>query len=280
MSNRRKLGGIDAETVILLVLIGVFLFGSVASFYVGSPILTALCAAMTATALLYRFLGGVCGSTLILAAFKTSGSAAVFAAVTWGVNNQLVEQNPIVDPNPRSWVAIGEKGVPTAIKIGRKEIVPDSLFLSGVTWDVILESGNVRVLSPENHGLAKIELRSLSELGFFNHIEIDMLTQTSIRFTRELSAGEKQDLSPYPYTIRTEEFEESYNGYSILDSNQVVVEEGSLRSRNFRFFKHKDKHFIIFVTRAVHDHKENDPWAVFGFTEFKLATDLKASPQR
>ena len=280
MSNHPTHGRVNAETVILLVLIGVFLLGTAASYYVGSPILTALCAAMTATALLYRFLGGVRGSTFRLAAIRFSGSGAVLLGVTWFVNNQLVEQNPIVDPNPQSWIAIGKTGVPTAVKIGRKENVPDSLFLNAVTWGAILEFGNIRVLSPENHGLAKMELQSLSNLGFFNHVEIEMLTGRGIRFTGELSIGEQDDLSPYPYTIRTERFVNSYNGYSILDTNQVLIEDGLLRSKDFRFFKHEDKHFLIFVSRAIHNDAENEPWAVFGFTELKLATDLVAPHKR
>ncbi len=273
MSNHRKLGRINAETVILLVLIGVFLLGTAASYYVGSLILTAFCASMMATALLYRFLGGVGGSTFGLAAMRFSGSGAVLLGLTWFLNNQLVEQNPIVDPNPQDWLAIGKTGLPTAVKIGQKENVPDSLFLSGATWSAILESGNIRVLSPENDRLARIELQSISDLGFFNNVEIEMLTGRGIRFTGELRIGEQEDLSPYPYTIRAEKFVNSYNDFSILDYNGVVIERGFLRSKDFRFFKHEGKHFLIFVSRAVHNDPENQPWGVFGFTEFKLATD-------
>ena len=253
------------------MLIGVFLFGTAASYYVGSPILTAFCA-MTATALLYRFLGGVSGSTFKLAAIGFSGNGAVLLGVTWFVNNQLVEQNPIIVPNPQHWLAVGTTGEPISVKIGQKENVPDSLFLSGAIWGAILESGNIRVLSPENDRLAKIELQSIRDLGFFNNVEIGKLTGRGIRFTGELRIEEQEDLSPYPYTIRAERFVNSYNDFSILDSNGVVIERGFLRSKDFRF-KHEGKRFLIFVSRAVHNDPDNQPWGVFGFTESKLATD-------
>ena len=64
MPNHRKDRGLDTETKIVLALIAVFLFSAVASYAVGSPILTAVCAGLIVTALLYRFLGGVEGSTL------------------------------------------------------------------------------------------------------------------------------------------------------------------------------------------------------------------------
>ena len=119
MMNHRKDQGLDTETIIILVLIGVFFVSAAVSYLaVGSPILTASCIGLTVTALLYRFFGGVGGSTFTVATFKASGSAAVFAFVTWFVNDNLVEQNPIIDPDPASWVAINRNGVPTAVTIG------------------------------------------------------------------------------------------------------------------------------------------------------------------
>ena len=103
ITNHRKDQGLNTntETIIMLVLIGVFLVGAFASYRAGgSPILTAFCMSLTATALLYRFFGGVEGSTFRVATFKASGSVAVFAFVTWFVNDKLVEQNPIIDPAP------------------------------------------------------------------------------------------------------------------------------------------------------------------------------------
>ena len=58
MSNHRKNGGLDTETKTMLGLIAVFFLGAVGSYIFGSPILTAVCAGLIVTALLYRFFGG------------------------------------------------------------------------------------------------------------------------------------------------------------------------------------------------------------------------------
>ena len=270
ITNHRKDQGLNTntETIIMLVLIGVFLVGAFASYRAGgSPILTAFCMSLTATALLYRFFGGVEGSTFRVATFKASGSVAVFAFVTWFVNDKLVEQNPIIDPAPSSWVAINRNGAPTAVTIGGELYSQDvSIFLSDAVWGAKLESGMIRVTERE-HGLGKIDFSSLGRLGLFGGME--MIQGRGIRYTGELTAGMEADLSPvYPYKIRTAQFTDSYNGFSVLDEhNAVVLREGLLRTRNFQFFEHEGRHFLIFVSRAVHNDPENAPWAVFGFAQ-------------
>ncbi len=268
MSNQRKGRKLDTETVIMLVLTGVFFLSAAASYSAdGSPIVTAFCMGLTATAFLYRFLGGIEGSTLKLATFKASGSVAVFVFLTWFLNNRLVEQNPIIDPAPSSWVAIDRNGTPSAVTIGGETYSQDvSTFLNDVDWDAELESGTIRVTEQE-HDLGKIDLLSLGRLGLFDGME--MSPGRGIRFTGELTAGSEEDLSPiYPYKIRTTQFTDSYNGFSVLDENNaLVLSEGLLRTRNFQFFEHEDRHFLIFVSRAAHNDPENAPWAVFGFTQ-------------
>ena len=145
MTNHRKGHGLDTETIIMLVLIGVFFVSAFVSYLaIGSLTHTAFCMGLVATALLYRFFGGVEGSTFTVATFKASGSAAVFVFVTWFVNDKLVEQNPIIDPAPSSWVAINRNGAPTAVTIGGELYSQDvSTFLSGVVWDAKLESGMI-----------------------------------------------------------------------------------------------------------------------------------------
>ena len=253
----------------MLVLIGVFLVGAFASYLAGgSPILTAFCLGVTATALLYRFFGGVGGSIFTFGAlFKASGGVAVFAFVTWFVNGKLVEQNPIIAPAPSGWVAIDRSGAPTAVTIGGELYSQDvSIFLSDAVWGTKLESGMIRVTERE-HGLGKIDFSSLGRLGLFGGIE--MIQGRGIRYTGELTAGMEADLSPvYPYKIRTAQFTDSYNGFSVLDEhNAVVLREGLLRTKNFQFFEHEGRHFLIFVSRAVHNDSENAPWAVFGFAQ-------------
>ena len=276
MPNHRKDRGLDTETKIVLALIAVFFFSAVASYAVGSPILTALCAGLIVTALLYRFLGGVEGSTLTVATFKASGSAAVFAYVTWFVNGELVTQNPPpppVDPSPQSWIAIDRNGVPTTVTIGEESYSQDvSMFLSGANWDAKLEPGMIRVTAQEL-SLGKIDLPSLGQLGLFDGME--MSQGRGIRYTGELIAGAEADLSPvYPYKIRTTAFTDSYNGFSVLDErNALVLSEGLLRTKDFQFFEHGGEYFLIFVSRAVHNDPENTPWAVFGFAQVNPTLD-------
>ena len=173
MTNHRKDHGLDTETIIILVLIGVFFVSTGFSYLaVGSPILTAFCMGLTATALLYRFFGGVEGSTFRVATFKAGGSVAVFAYITWFVNDELVEQNPIIDPAPSSWVAINRNGAPTAVTIGGEPYSQDvSTFLSDAVWDAKLESGMIRVKKRE-HDLGKIDFSSLGRLGLFDRMEM------------------------------------------------------------------------------------------------------------
>ena len=268
MTNQRKGQGLDPETIIMLLLIIVF-FASAAVLYFSadSPILTAFCMGVVATALLYRFFGGVGGSTFKVATFKASGSVAVFVSVTWFVNDKLVEQNPIIDPAPSSWLAIDRNGASSAVTIGGELYGQDvSEFLRDAVWGAKLESGMIRVTERE-HRLGKIDFSSLGQLGLFDRME--MIQDRGIRYTGELIAGAEGDLRPiYPYKIRTTQFTDSYNGFSVLDENNaVVLSEGLLRTKNFQFFEHGGEHFLIFVSRAVHNDPERAPWAVFGFAQ-------------
>ena len=268
MANHRKGHRLDPETITVLVLIGVFSASAAASYLVvDSPILTAFCMGLVATALLYRFLGGVEGSTFKVATFKASGSVAVFAFVTWFVNDKLVEQNPIIDPTPSSWVAINQNGASTGVTIGGELYSQDvSEFLRDAVWGAKLEAGTIRVTERELE-LGKIDSSLLGHLGFFDRLE--MIQGRGIRYTEELTAGAEADLRPiYPYKVQTTQFTDSYNGFSVLDEhNAVILSEGLLRTKNFQFFEHEGRYFLIFVARASHNDPNKAPWAVFGFAQ-------------
>ena len=276
MSDHRKDRVLDIETKIVLCLIAVFSLTAAASYAVGSPILTAICVGLVVTALLYRFLGGVEGSTFTLVTFKAGGSVAVFAFVTWFVNEKLVEQNPplILNPSPQSWVAINNNGTPTPVTIGGKKYSQDvSEFFRNVVWSAKLESGMIRVTAQDN-GLGKIDPQSLRQLGFFNRME--MRQGRGIQYTGELTAGAERDLRPvYPYKIRATQFSDSYNGFSVLDEhNAVVLSQGVLRTKNFQIFEHGGEHFLIFVSRAAHNDPQKSPWVVFGLTQINPTLTL------
>ena len=280
MADHRKARRLDIDTIIMLTLIAVLFLVAVVLYTIGSPpILTAICAGLVVTALLYRFFGGVEGSTFKFVTFKAGGSVAVFAFVTWFVNSQLVIQTappqPIVDPSPQTWVAIDNNGASTPVRIGGETYSQDvSRFLRNVVWGAKLESGIIRVTERE-HSLGRIGSLSVRQLGLFDQME--MTQGRGIQYTGELIAGAEEDLRPvYPYKIRTTQFTDSYNGFSVLDEhNAVVLSEGLLRTRNFQFFEHRGEHYLIFVSRAVHNDPEKAPWAVFGFAQVNPTLKLK-----
>ena len=268
----------DAETVVLLILIAVFMIGAVASLLLAESnyVLTAVCVGLIVTAVLHRFLGGVEGSTLTVRGFQACGGVAVFSIVTWFINDQLVKQSLIVDPDPTSWVAIDRGGTPIPVTIG--EMDPTQVaaeFMQTISWNVHVEPNSLRVVGG-GHNLGKIDGLTLERLGLFNAMA--MGNGRGILYTRELTANVVEDLSPvYQYKIETTNFVDSYNGFRVLDENgDVVLQNTSLRTKNFQFFEHDDMYFLVFVSRAAHNDPEKEPWAVFGFAQVTLS--LKLSP--
>lgn len=270
---------VDTETRILLGMIVLFAGGAALSLvYALPPVLTAACVCLVITATLYRFLGGVEGSRFAVASFRAGGSVAVFAAAMWFVNGELVARNPAIQPGPDDWVAIGRDGAPVDLRIGGQAVNPDaSEFLRNTIWDIRSDSNAIRVQAGA-HDLAQIGLPSVGSLGLFDQIQ--MVEGRGLRYTDDLTQGMEAGLSPpYPFRIRADGFGDSYNGFSILDADGgAVVVEGSLRSGSFLFFEHEGSHFLVFVSRAVHNDADLDPFAAFGFAQVRLS--LRASAQR
>lgn len=263
---------VDAETKILLGMIVLFTGGAALTLAYALPlVLTAACVCLVITATLYRFLGGVEGSRFAVASFRAGGSVAVFAAAMWFVNGELVARNPAIQPGPEDWVAIGRDGVPVDLRIGGQSLSPDaSEFLRNTSWGIRNDSNAVRVQAGA-HDLALIGLPSFGSLGLFDHIE--MVEGRGLRYTDDLTEGMEASLSPpYPFRIRADGFGDSYNGFSILDAEDgAVMIGGSLLSKSFLFFEHKGSHFMVFVSRAVHNDPDRDPFAAFGFSQVRLS---------
>ena len=274
MSNHQKNRDLYTETNIVLGLIFVFLIAAVASYVVRSYILTAVCTGLVVTALLYRFFGGVKGSTFRLVTFKAGGSVAVFAFVAWFVNGELVKQHP--RPVLKSWVEIDKNGKSILVTPkGRKQGQEVSDFLRDVVWGAKLESGTIRV-AERGHNLGEIDSRSLYELGLFDRMEMNQ--NRTIQYTGPLNARGEENLRIYPYKIKTTKYTDNYNGFSVLHKDgELVLEEKFLRTKDFLFFKHRGKHFMIFVSRAAHNDPNKKPWAVFGFTQVNPTLRLDSS---
>jgi len=265
----------DQETKILIGLIVLFAAGAAGTLVLdAAPVLTAVCVCLVVTACLYRFLGGVEGSRFVVASFRAGGSVAVFAAAMWYVTGQLNDWRSHVEPAPGEWIAMDGTGAPMDLRIGRDTIAgPDaSEFLQKATWGIRSDSGGLRVTAGARD-LALIRFPSLGSLGLFDRIE--MVEGRGLRYTDDLEVGMEADLyPPYPYRIRADGFGDSYNGFSVMDRiDGTIVSEGSLRTKSFQFFEHAGSHFLVFVSRAVHNDPASGPRAAFGFAQVKLTLD-------
>lgn len=260
----------NSETKILLSLIVLFSTGSAISLWLDQPpVITAISCSLVITACLYRFLGGVEGSRLAIASFKAGGSAAVFGAALWFVNGELTAGEPMVQPAPTEWMAIDRTGAPVDITIGQDSVVSNPSLLDNAVWTARNDAGAIRAAAGDRT-LARIDLASLGSLGFFN--QITMPDGRAIQYTDELASGMEADLfPPYPFRIRATAFRDNYNGYAIVGRNDgAVIDQDVLITRNFRVFAHDGQHFVVFVSRAVHNDPNREPWAVFGFTQLRL----------
>ncbi len=265
----------NVETKIVLALIALFSAGAALSLWLNQPpIITAVNVGLVITACLYRFFGGVEGSTFTMATFKASGSVAVCIFAVWYVNGQLVALNPPVQPPPTDWVAMDRTGAPVDVRVGPDSLISDPSVLVDAVWAAASVAGTLRVAAGDET-LARLDPASLDAVGLFNQVR--MPSGRAIQFTEELAVGMEDDLfPPYPFRIRATGFRDDYNGYSVLSrDDDSVVEEDALIKRNFKVFAYNGQFFVIFVVRAVHNDPAREPWAVFGFAQLELSV---ASP--
>ena len=184
----------NAETKILLALIALFSVGGAASLWLNQPpVITAISVGLVTTTCLYRFLGGVEGSTFKMATFKASGSVAVCCIAVWYVNGQLVALNSTVQPAPADWVAMDRTGAPVDIRIGQDSLISDPSVLADAVWSAASVAGTFRVAAGDET-LARIDPASLGSVGLFNQVR--MPSGRAIQFTEELAVGMEDDLFP------------------------------------------------------------------------------------
>lgn len=217
---------------------------------------------------LHHLLEGARDSVPSLLWVKITGSTAIVGTLPkWGTES-ITKWQSVIEPDPQTWISLDNSGsyVPITIK--------DTTYSKNVTsffkdtmWDVKKESGSV-ILAKNDENMGTVNLRSVSEIGFFDSIE--MHQGRNIQYSDELSSGDESELFPYPFTIRATAFRDEYNGFQILGADGNILIEGALQTRNFEFFRNDEKHYLVFVVRARHNDPVRPPWAVFGLTRIQL----------
>ncbi len=233
------------------------------------PLITSFCLGTTIALVLYYFLEGSKDSTFSLPWVKLTGSSAILFAIGYFGNEPIAKWQSLIEPDPKTWIALDNSGSYVPITVGRTTYSQSATsFFKDTMWNVKGSSDSVRLVkNVENMG--NIDLHSLNEIGFFDSIE--MQQGRDIQYSDELSSGNESSLSPvYPIIIRATTFRDEYNGFQILgaDDKNILI-EGTLRTRNFQFFRHNEKHYMIFVVRARHNDPIKPPWAVFGLTQIR-----------
>ena len=259
------------ETIYITVLTAISIIGGFASFLFNIPnVIIAICFALAATGIIYRFLGGLGGSSLRIKGFTLVGSAAFFFATMDSIDRRLEHQRPVVRPNPDTWTAIDQSGRIISITIGGETYDPDSTnFLAQAEWYVTDNEDGSMWVSNSVGRLAQLDATSLSEIGYFNWIEMEQ----GIQYVDRLTVGAVGNLSPiYPLKIKATAFRDEYNGFDVLDSNDAVIDRGTLRTRNFKIIEHRGDHYIILVRGAVHNDSNSEPWASFGVMQINPIT--------
>ncbi len=255
--EKKETGYINMWSLLFLV-IG---FGSIFIDVVPNIIIS-FCFTLTATGIVYRFLGGLAGSSFSIKGAKLVGSIAVIYVITSYIDSELKDQRPVITPSTDIWTAVDQSGRIIPVTIGGEIHFQDSTqFLTQAEWYVTEDENGTIWVSNSDNRLARFDTTSLSKIGYFNWIEMEQ----GIQYIDKLTVGSVGNLSPiYPLKIRATAFRDEYNGFDVLDQDDVVISAGTLRTRNFKMIKHKGKYYIILVRGAVHNDPNSEPWASFG----------------
>ena len=279
--------------VITLVLIGL-LGGLGAAYMKMQPVLVAVLLALGISAAIFRFLGGVEGASLKTGTLRLGGSAAVFLAIAWFVNENLVVQTEI-KPSPETWLALDhQQGIPVSVSVaGVKRIaVPEPHLLIDHEWKAKLQPEGLRLFSKavntgeaaadDDFVLGHVPSSTLQSLYLFNTLD-----PRTLRFTRPLNAGTQGvDLKPYPFVLNVGSFEDGLSSYELF-SDATRVASGSLRNKDGEILHVGHRVFLLMTVAANHaphtlgeeDKEPIKPWVRFGFVELlpRLNTNVDGS---
>jgi hypothetical protein len=239
------------------------------------PITAAFFMALGASALVFKFLGGIPpDSTFTTKWAKLSGTAAVLIILTLILNAQLAkQQSPDLDklfiPQWRNWVAIDKDTYcPVELQIGGIRVngvnripagsrVFDSKELS------IVPTGNEFIIRPAQNSdliLGKLTKADLNKIKYYNLIANN---RGELYTSGQLPAGAKNKAfkkfltgEEMPFTISTLLYADNNSGYSLADRNGVEFLRGTLAVREGEVINWQNEFYAILVISA--DHRSED----------------------
>lgn len=280
----------EDSVVVALVILGI-LGGLTAKHMNFEPILVAVLLGFGVAAAIYRFLGGVEGASIATGSLRLGGTAAVFLAIAWFVNDNLVVQMGI-QPNPATWLALDhQKGIPVPVSVAGVERVakPRSDLLDNHAWSAKLQPAGLRlssqtagtsgaVTADDPFSLGYVPSSTLQSLRLFNTVKTGIF-----RFTGPLAAGTLSvNLRPYPFVMNVGRFEDGLADYELV-SGGASLGSGSLRNKAGEVFQIGRQHFLLMVTAADHapqakdDEEPAEPWVQFGIVELMPSLDTSES---
>lgn len=286
--------GFKADDAVVVPLVSLGLLGGLVAQYLKfPPILVAVLLALGVASAIYRFLGGVAGASIATGSMRLGGTAAVFLAIAWFVNNNLVEQIEI-EPNPATWLALDHReGLPVAVSFGGVDrvAIPESDLMDQHSWSAKLEPDGLRISTEASEAISALADRNEFSFGYVRTPQLQSLQlfntiETGIfRFTESLTAGTRGvNLSPYPLILNVGSFEDGLSNYEIV-SNGTNARDGSLRNKAGEVLDLGDRSFLLMVTAADHgpaaggDGNSKEPWVQFGIVELNPRLDTSSRHQ-
>lgn len=233
------------------------------------PVFSAFLLGMAASALVYRFLGGIGSSTgFNLGPVQLGGSLAALIGVTWFLNPSIESQtrdysmDNLFQPHHDRWLPVEkESGKPLQVKVGSLgELNPGDGFsfaniplridASGEDWLVKLRQ------SEHTLGrLGKNELRNL----------VEGATGYSIGgfiVSRYLRSGERYTLDPSPYTLHARQYDDGYSSFALLDGRRELF-RGRLQNKQAEVITVEGRSYLMAVVAA--NHEGSEPVSMFAF---------------
>lgn len=284
------------ENKVILIAILTGFIGSIVLFFLKlPPIVISIFLGTGIAALVYRFLGGIDGASMVMGTIKLSGSIAALLASAYFINGELIKQTATktddsesnnmpaeisFTPQRSSWMAIDKtNGSPVDVKInetGKHLPTPSGSALKNNRL-VMKKNGNRFLVMPESDStfyLGNIAISELNEAGFF-----DNLSKTeNFVVTDRLTLMAENTLTPIPFKIKTTGFANDFSQFQLVENGSGdIALESQIYRRSYIIEQVKNKIYLIWVVEVSHKAKDPDdpesfgPYAKFAITELAFS---------